>query len=206
MRRAAAGHRGDYSDTLNVRLGLLGGTFDPPHVGHLLAAVGASEALSLDRLIFVPAARQPLKGGSVQATGSQRLEMLRSMIAGDPRFDVDPIEIERTGLSFSVETLAAYRARPEVEELFFIVGADVMASFHEWREPERVQTLAQLVILSRDAQPPVLAPWIRARRLDTRRVDISSSEVRARVRAQQSIRGFVPDSVYSYVAAAGLYR
>lgn len=189
-----------------MRVGLLGGTFDPPHVGHLLAAVDAHEALGLDRLIFVPAARQPLKVGQESAPAADRLAMVRAMVEGDGRFGVDPIEIDRDGLSFTVETLASYRRRPEVRELFFLVGADVLGTFHRWREPERVQALATLVVMRRADHPMALPPDVEGLLLESRLVDVSSTEIRARVGAGLSIRGFVPASVEAYVTAAGLYR
>jgi nicotinate-nucleotide adenylyltransferase len=189
-----------------VRVGLLGGSFDPPHVGHWLAAVDAYERLELDRLVFVPAAQQPLKVGVTAAPADDRLAMVRAMTEGDARFVADPIEIERAGLSYTVDTLAAYRQRPGVSELFFIVGADVLASFHRWREPARVQELAVLVVLRRSEDQVALPPGVRARVLDSRRVDVSSTEVRARVRAGRSVRGFVPDAVAAHIVAAGLYR
>lgn len=189
-----------------MRVGLFGGTFDPPHLGHWLVAVDAYEALGLDRLVFVPAAHQPLKMGHHWATPAERLEMVRRMVADDSRFEVDPLEIERDGLSFTVDTLSEYRSRPEVSELFFLVGADVMASFHRWREPERVQSLATLVVLRRANHLGALPTGVEARVLETRVVDVSSTEVRARVAAARSIRGFVPASVEAYIIAAGLYR
>jgi nicotinate-nucleotide adenylyltransferase len=189
-----------------VRLGLLGGTFDPPHIGHLLVAVDAHERLGLDQLVFVPAARQPLKGALVRTPPGDRLAMVRAMVGDDPRFAVDPIEMERGGLSFSVDTLETYRRRPGVEELFFLVGADVLSSFSQWREPERVQALAELVILRRGPESIVLPSWIRARELESRRIDVSSTEIRQRVQNGRSVRGFVPDAVAAHIAAAGLYR
>lgn len=188
-----------------MRVGILGGTFDPPHVGHWLAAVDAYEALELDRLVFVPAAQQPLKVGERSAPAADRLAMVRAMAAGDPRFEVDPIEIDRQGLSFTVDTLEAYRRRPGVGELFFIVGADVMASFNRWREPDRVQQLATLVVLRRDSDAVTLPEGVTALVLESRRVDVSATEVRARVRAGRPVRGFVSDAVASYIATAGLY-
>ena len=188
-----------------MRVGLLGGTFDPPHVGHWLAAVDAFEALELDRLVFVPAAQQPLKLDREAAPAADRLAMVRAMADGDPRFAVDPIEIDRAGLSYTVETLAAYRERG-VSDLHFLIGADALAAFDRWREPERVQALARLVVLRRGTDAPVIPAGVSARVLQTRRVDVSSTEVRARLRAGRSIRGFVPAAVEAYLAAAGLYR
>lgn len=198
-----------------MRLGLFGGTFDPPHLGHLLVAIDAFEALELDRLVLIPAGAQPLKVGSIRATAQQRLEMVRRLAGDDARFGVDPIEIDRSGLSFTVDTLAEYAAREPSAERFFLVGADVMDSFEQWREPARVLALAQVVVLQRSAgegggverarglvdmaeRPP--------RVLRTRTIDISSTEIRGRVGAGRSIRGFVPDAVAEYIAEAGLYR
>lgn len=189
-----------------MRVGLLGGTFDPPHVGHLLVAVDAHEQLELDRLVFVPAAQQPLKRSAVRTPAADRLAMVRAMAGDDPRFEVDPIEMERGGLSFSVDTLETYRRRPEVEALFFLIGADVLSSFSQWREPERVQSLAELVILRRGTESIVHPAWLRAHVLESRRVDVSSTEIRQRVHHGRSIRGFVPDAVAAHIAAAGLYR
>ena len=196
-----------------MRLGLFGGTFDPPHLGHLLVAIDAFEALELDRLVLIPAGAQPLKVGLVRATGHQRLEMVRRLAGDDPRFGVDAIEIDRSGLSFTVDTLAAYATREPAAERFFLVGADVMDSFEQWREPERVLALAQLVVLQRSAGEGVerarglVAKAERPPRvLRTRTIDISSTEIRGRIGAGRSIRGFVPDAVAEYIAEAGLYR
>lgn len=189
-----------------MRLGLFGGTFDPPHVGHWLAAVDAYETLELDRLVFVPAAQQPLKQHRQSAPPADRLAMVRAMVGDDPRFSVDPLEIERAGLSYTVDTLAAYRRQAGVSELFFVTGADALGAFHLWREPERIQALATLAVLRRDDDTVEVPAGVRARPLRSRRVDVSSTEVRARVRAGQSIRGFVPEAVEAFVSRAGLYR
>jgi nicotinate-nucleotide adenylyltransferase len=203
-----------------VRLGIFGGSFDPPHVGHLLAATDAAERLELDRLVFVPAAVQPLKAGAARADGEQRLEMVRALAGDDPRFSVDPIEIARAGLSYTVETLAEYERRHPGAERFFLLGADALTAFAKWREPDRVLRLARLVVLRRAiesgdddvrhtehvaalaAAHGAQAPLV----LETRRVDVSSTEVRARLGAGLSIRGFVPDAVAAYIERARLYR
>jgi len=200
-----------------VRVGVFGGTFDPPHVGHLLVAHDAVEQLALDRLVFVPAATQPLKAGAIAADDVTRLAMTRLLVGDEPRFAVDPIEIDRGGLSFMVETLGALATRWADAELFLLVGADVLQTFDRWRQPERVRSLATLVVLTRrdgrDAadvtEDAGTAPALvggEPRRLATRRVDVSSTEIRARVRAGQSIRGFVPESVADFIRSAGLYR
>lgn len=198
-----------------TRLGIFGGTFDPPHNGHLLAAMDAVEALHLDAVWFVPNATQPLKGAGKGAP-TERLEMVKLLVAGSPQFEVDAIEIERAGLSYTVDTVSAFAARFPGSRLFLLVGADVTASFAQWREPQRIRELAELVVLHREFNPTDQGVADRgagdsgdvhgATWLPTRRIDISSTEVRQRVRDGKSIRGFVPDAVAEYIAAAGLYR
>ena len=191
-----------------MRLGLFGGTFDPPHIGHLLAAIDAYEALTLDRLIFIPASAQPLKLGLVSTEPRHRLAMVRLLAADDERFAVDPIEIEREGLSYTVDTLAEYARRHPSAERFLLVGADVPAAFAQWREPERILELAQVVVMRRRLDGPddgAAARW-GFRTLETRRVDVSSTEIRTRASANLSIRGFVPDAIADYIRSAGLYR
>ena len=189
-----------------MRLGILGGTFDPPHLGHLLAAVDAVERLTLDRLVLVPAAVQPLKSESITAAADDRLAMVRLLVEGDDRFDVDAMEIERAGLSFSVETLRVFAERFPHAERYFLVGADVLHTLDRWREPERVLALATLTVMTRNdrtAQPHLPDGAVM---IATRRVDVSSTEVRARAAAGRSLRGFVTEPVAAYIAAHGLYR
>ena len=187
-----------------MRLGIFGGTFDPPHVGHLLAASDAFEILRLDRLILVPAREQPFKAGAVCASPAHRLRMLVDMVDGDQRFAVDAIEIERPGLSFTVDTLAVFAERHAGAHLCFLIGEDLVSQLADWREPERIAALAEIVVLARTSEPRD-AP-LPMRRIASRRVDLSSTEIRARVREGRSIRGFVPDAVAAYIAAARLYR
>jgi nicotinate-nucleotide adenylyltransferase len=190
-----------------VRIGLLGGSFDPPHTGHLLAASDAFEALALDRLTFVPASTQPLKAGRAAASPQQRLAMVRLLAGDDARFEVDPIEIDRGGLSYTVDTLTTLAARWPTAELFWLVGADVPRSFAKWRSPERIVELATVVVLQRVGEAPDLASMPgKPRCLTTRRVEVSSTEIRDRVRQGKSIRGFVPDAVAAYIQAERLYR
>lgn len=208
MRRERRGGDGRPASSLRVRLAIYGGSFDPPHVGHLLTAVDAFERLRLDLLIFVPVGAQPLKAQAVVAPADQRLAMMQLMAGTDERFAVDPIEIDREGLSFTVDTLRAYRDRFPLAERHLLVGADVLASFDQWREPETVLQLARLAVLQRGessgAPPERLSPA--PIMLPTRRVDVSSTEIRERIASGRSIHGFVPDAVAEFIAAAGLYR
>jgi nicotinate-nucleotide adenylyltransferase len=195
-----------------VRIAIFGGSFDPPHVGHLLAAGDAFEQLALDRVIFVPAATQPLKAGRAAATGAQRLVMVRLLVANDPRFEVSPFEVEQGGLSYTVNTLAHFASLQPAAERFLLLGADVLASFGQWKEPERILQLARLVLLVRqtDEQMPVTAGadrrWDSVMRLPTRRIDVSSTEIRGRVRQGKPIRGYTTDDVADLIARDGLYR
>ncbi|MCC6317744.1 MAG: nicotinate (nicotinamide) nucleotide adenylyltransferase [Gemmatimonadaceae bacterium] len=204
-----------------MRIGILGGTFDPPHVGHLLVASDAVEALGLDRLVFIPNARQPLKADVVQASPADRLAMTHLAAGNDPRFEVDPIEVERGGLSYTVETLTALAERTPGAERYFLLGTDAANSFAQWREPQRIAKLARLALMPRaeggddlrdgasviaaivavtgtHVPPPTM--------IVTRRVDVSSTEVRERVRTGRAISGFVPEAVARFIEERGLYR
>jgi nicotinate-nucleotide adenylyltransferase len=193
-----------------MRLGILGGSFDPPHVGHLLAASDAHAELELDRLIFVPAAAQPLKQGQLVASAAQRLDMVHFAVDGDPRFSVSPIEIERKGLSYTVDTLTTFAERYPAAERFFLIGADAFAGFAQWREPARIASLARLAVMQRAGDEPAAVPaGVPAEaviRLRTRYVDVSATEIRERVRQGKPIRGYVAAAVADYIATAGLYR
>jgi nicotinate-nucleotide adenylyltransferase len=189
-----------------VRLGIYGGSFDPPHLGHLLPVIDAAEQLGLDGVRFVPAAIQPLKVGRASASPADRLAMTERLVEGIPGFTVDPAEIDRPGLSYSVDTLAGVAADAPGAELFLLLGADAYALFDQWRDPDRVRALATIVVMVRGdgTTPPRERPGVRV--LQSRRVDISSTELRARVRDGRTIRGFVPDAVAQYVAEHRLYR
>jgi nicotinate-nucleotide adenylyltransferase len=195
-----------------VRLGIFGGTFDPPHMGHLLAASDAYEHLALDRLVLVPAATQPLKSSRVTAPAADRLAMVRLTAGGDPRFETDSIEVDREGLSYTVDTLREFSGRFPSAELFFLVGADVLSTFAKWRDPHTILELATLAVLVRrtDAESSVVEMDAtlarRATMIPTRRIDVSSTEIRDRVRSGRSIHGFVTDSVAEYIGSHGLYR
>jgi nicotinate-nucleotide adenylyltransferase len=192
-----------------VRIGILGGSFDPPHVGHLMAANDACAQLNLDELVFIPAGSQPLKVGHMAATGAQRLAMVRAMIGSDARYRVSSVEVDRPGLSFTVDTLRHFESEFPADDRFLLVGADVLSTFGQWREPAEVARLAHLVVMVRDdalADSGVGVAGLALQRIPTRRVDVSSSEIRERVRLGQSIRGFVTDDVAALIVRDGLYR
>ena len=183
---------------------MFGGTFDPPHLGHWLAAVDAAEALALDEVVWVPAAQQPLKAGVSSTEAVHRLAMARLAVQGDGRFRVDALEMERGGVSFMVDTLRVYRDRHPDAALFLLLGSDSAATLPKWREPEAIRVLAEIVVLTRGGEAVDLPTGVRA--LPTRRLDMSATEIRERVAAGRSIRGFVPAAVAAYIATHGLYQ
>ncbi len=193
---------------MGQRVGILGGTFDPPHNGHLLLALDAIDALELDELVLVPAARQPLKRGVEMTDPTHRLAMTECLARADHRLRVDGSEVARGGLSFTIDTVRAIAAARTDAELFLLMGADTAATLPQWREPEALALLVQVAVAGRGSEPPAqnMPAGFRARPLPTRRVDISATEIRTRVGVGRSIRGFVPDAVADYIAAHGLYR
>jgi nicotinate-nucleotide adenylyltransferase len=198
------------------RIGILGGTFDPPHLAHLAIAEEAREALGLERVVFVPAGQPWQKADRDVTPGTVRLAMVERAIAGNPSFAVDRSEIDRAGASYTVDTLAAFAARERAgTELWFILSAEALAGLATWRDPDRVVALAHLCVVprGRTAGDPVAA--FRARfpaaaerlvALERPRLDISSTEIRERVRAGRSIRYLVPDGVLDLVTRYALYR
>jgi nicotinate-nucleotide adenylyltransferase len=197
-----------------LRLGLFGGTFDPPHFGHLIVAQEAAERLELDRLLFVVAAVPPHKTGVKMTAASTRLEMVQAAVAGNPLFGVSDVELNREGPSYTVDTLRHFRAQYPETELTFLMGVDQLAEFHEWQEPETVADLAHLVVMGRGGiDPPNLPPLepplrkvVSFGELAVTRVDISSTEIRKRVRDGCSIRYHVPGEVRTIIESNRLYQ
>ena len=192
-----------------MRIGVFGGTFDPPHVGHLLLASDAREALDLDRLIFVPAATQPFKAHTPPiASARDRLEMVRLAVADDANYTIDDTEIDRKGLSFTVDTLEQLSRKNPGAKLFLLLGEDTLAGIDGWRNPGRIRELATLAVMRRSGSegPAVTAIAAGVTTVSARRVDVSSTEIRERLRAGKSIKGFVPESVERFIEARGLYR
>jgi nicotinate-nucleotide adenylyltransferase len=197
-----------------LRIGILGGTFNPPHLGHLIAAQEAHLQLGLDRVILMPAGISPHKQHREQDPGgAHRLAMCRHAIGGDPRFEVSALEIERPGPSYTVDTLEALHTAAPDNELHLIVGGDVAAGLPSWREPERVLSLARLAVAKRrgtartavDEALSGLAGGDRAEFFRMPRIGISSTMVRRRVQHGQPISYLVPDAVASYIDEHRLY-
>ena len=187
-----------------MRIGVFGGTFDPPHVGHLIVAAEAHRALELDRLLLVPAALPPHKREGVHTPAEIRLEMVRRAVRGDVRFRVDDVEVRREGPSYTVDTLRVLAERMPGTELFLLIGADNLRDFPAWREPDEILRLARLVVLERSGEQGS-AP-VPALRVPVTRIDVSATEVRRRVGAGESIRYLVPEAVRRMVEHRGLYQ
>ncbi len=194
-----------------MKVGVLGGTFDPVHAGHLVLAEHAREALGLDVVLFLPAG-EPWRKSHRQITPAEhRLAMLRLAIEGNDAFGISDIELRRDGPSYTADTLAALAAERLDDAFWFILGADALADLPNWYEPERIVAHAVLAVAPREAldvnATVVGIDDLRARieLFDTPRIDISSSDIRDRVASGQSIRYLVPEAVESYIAEHGLY-
>jgi nicotinate-nucleotide adenylyltransferase len=185
-------------------VGLLGGSFDPIHHGHLLVARSVLESLGLESLRFVPARQQPFKQGAHGATPEQRAAMVAAAIADEPRFVLERAELERLGPSYTVDTLRALRAREPDAEFVLLVGADAAAELSSWREAEAIPGLALVVAFARAGADPVAGPLI-WRTVAVPTLDISATDVRERVRAGKPIRWLVPEVVVRFIAAERLY-
>lgn len=194
-----------------MHVGLFGGSFNPPHLGHLVVAEALREACGLDRVIWMVAAQPPHKVGAELAPPEDRLEMTHRAIAGNPHFVVSDLEVRRAseqgGPSYTVDTLRQLTAALPDVRWSLLVGEDSLAAFHTWREPQEILQLAGLVVYRRSGANGEAAPLRDAARLvEAGRIDVSSTELRARVREGRSTRYLLPDAVADYVAARGLYR
>ncbi len=186
-----------------TRIGVLGGTFDPLHLGHLAAASEARHVLGLDRVLLVPANAQPLKAPPV-ASAEDRLEMCRLAVADDPYLDVDDCDIVRGGATYTVDTLVDLAARYPGAELTFIAGADAVATLDRWKDAERLRTLARFVGVTRPGHtPPAREQGVEV--LEVPSVAVSSTEVRRRVLDGAPIRYLTPQGVVRYIERHHLY-
>jgi nicotinate-nucleotide adenylyltransferase len=194
------------------RIGLFGGSFDPVHHGHLLLAQDALEQLRLDRLFFIPAAINPHKlDAAPQASPRLRLEMLREATRMQPLFSIDTLELEREGPSFTIDTVDAFRSRFAGAQIFLLLGEDNLPKLHSWHQFERLRQLVSFVSFGRrahapEAAAPAAAPDkdLRLERL-VRKIDISSTEIRARVAKGLPIQYLVPESVRLLIQSHALY-
>jgi nicotinate-nucleotide adenylyltransferase len=196
-----------------VRIGILGGTFNPPHIGHLVCAQEAHRELELDQVLFIPARIPPHKPVEHEPGPEHRLELCRLAAGDDERFAVSDLELGRDGTSYTVDTLKELSSHESQPELFLIVGGDIAVGLPRWREPERVLRLATLAIAKRQgtaraavqATLSTLQDGERSRFFTMPRIGVSSTMIRRRVRAGQPIRYLVPDPVAGYIEHHNLY-
>jgi nicotinate-nucleotide adenylyltransferase len=198
------------------RIGVLGGTFDPPHVGHLWLATLAADAIGLDRVLFMPAAQPPHKGGRLVSRGTDRLLMTRLAIAGEDAFELCPIEMERPGPSYTIDSIDELeRLYLGEAQLFLLMAADSLNAIDTWREPDRLLERIEWVVGPRPGSPPpdrsaleerFGANASRIHLLSGPSLDVSSSEIRRRVAAGLAIRYLVPRGVEELIVERGLYR
>jgi len=197
-----------------ARIGILGGTFNPPHIAHLVCAQEATVQLELDAVVLMPAATPPHKPLDDDPGPAVRLELCRLAAGKDARLEVSDLEVARGGPSYTVDTLAQLHERHPGDELTWIAGGDIAASLPAWREPERVLALARFAVAEREgaARDEIeravesLAGRDSVVFLDMPRIDVSSSLIRRRVAAGLPIRYLVPDEVAAYIGERGLYR
>lgn len=198
------------------RLGIMGGTFDPIHIGHLACAEQVREACDLDAVVFMPAGDPWMKRGRRLASAEDRFAMVCLAAQDNPHFGVSRLEIDRSGETYTVDTLRALKAHyPENVELFFISGADAVFRILEWRDAQEVASLARLVAVTRpgyeisDARSKYMrthASIMHISQLEVTALSISSTDLREKVRAGKSIRYLVPQVVADYIQEHGLYR
>jgi nicotinate-nucleotide adenylyltransferase len=206
------------ADTVSAprRIGVFGGTFDPPHYGHLAAAEEAGDRLELARVLFVPTGLPPHKPQAPITPAPLRVRMVELAIADNPRFALSRADVDRPGPSYTADLLAVLRAElGAATKLYFICGMDMLASLPTWHAPERVLAQCYLVAVTRPGTPPVdLAALERALPAARGRVtvlpapglDISGRELRARIAQGRTVRYLVPPAVAEFIAARGLYR
>ncbi len=190
------------------RIALFGGTFDPPHHGHLVVAQDVVEALELDALYFVPAGMPPHKRDEPMSPARLRLEMVRAAVRDDLRLHASGIEVRREGPSYTVDTLRELEGRPGSGRLFFVMGVDQFAELHTWKEPEEVARLARLVVITREGDDPEsVDPGVDVAYdfVPVTRIDISSTRIRERVREGRPIRYLVPEAVRRIIERQRLY-
>ena len=192
-----------------VKIGFLGGSFDPVHFGHLMAAQDAYEQFNLDRLVLVPAAQAPLKPNDVQSSADDRLAMLRAATEWDKRFEISDFELRRGGVSYTIDSARHFRALYPEDELYWIIGGDQLPQLHLWKAITELAQFVEFICLERPGfpvKPPTAIPGLRLHRCDGHLLAISSTELRERVRKNLSLDYFLPYKAIVYIKERCLYR
>jgi nicotinate-nucleotide adenylyltransferase len=191
-----------------VKIAFLGGSFDPVHFGHLCIAQDALGHLQLDRVVFVPAAKSPLKPGNIHAEGRYRLDMLRLALEGDARFDVSEIDLKRGGVSYTVDTVLQLKKELPGDRLFWILGSDQLALLPRWERAGQLVREIEFICLDRpgcQVSDPEPVPGLRLHRCQGHLMQISSTEIRDRARRGLSLECFMPHKAIVYLSQNHLY-
>jgi len=187
------------------KIGILGGSFDPIHFGHLLMAQSAKESLKLDKVLFIPTFCSPFKGGHQLPCSKDRLAMVKAAIKGNDGFSIYTGELRREGVSYTIDTLKELTKRYPQSKFYLLMGADNLKSFHRWKDAPGILKLATLVVLNRpgfDKSTPKRYPH---QKINMPAVDISSSDIRQRLRTRKSIWYLTPKNVIRYISRHKLY-
>jgi nicotinate-nucleotide adenylyltransferase len=189
---------------------IFGGTFDPPHIGHLLIAQTIIESENFERLIFVPANISPAKKGKTISSTKKRLDMLNMALIGNDNFEISDFEINKGDISYTVDTLTEFSENRNLakKDLYFLMGSDTLREFHKWKDPKKIMNLCNIIVAIRPGFTPSDIPqWIldEVHFANIPQFEISSTNIRARWRDGKTIRYMVPKDVWKYINKNGLY-
>ena len=189
---------------------IFGGTFDPPHIGHLLIAQTICEAEEFDKIIFVPALKNPHKSAGVTSPIDKRLKMLEIAVEGNPHFEISDIEIKRGGISYSLDTIRHIKKEQNLkcEELYFLIGSDILNDFHKWHEPLKILEECQVIVALRPGfQPSSVPNWILSeiQFANIPRFELSATQIRKRWKENKTIRYMVTQPVWEFINENTLY-
>lgn len=188
-----------------MKIGILGGTFNPIHVGHLILAEEAREKLNLDKVVFVPAYLPPHKNGSEIAPAKARFEMVKCAIKGNAFFSVSSVEIKRSGRSYTIDTIMEFKKEYPQDELYFIIGSDLLTYLDDWKDLGQIIKMVKFIAATRPGYPLEKIPsYIQT--LAIRAIDVSAFEVRSCVKQNKSFRYLVPEAVFNYINKERLYK
>ncbi|MEI7800817.1 MAG: nicotinate-nucleotide adenylyltransferase [Opitutaceae bacterium] len=192
-----------------MKIGFLGGSFDPVHFGHLIAAQDVYEQYHFDRLFLVPAAQAPLKAQDMQSVTEDRLAMLRAACEWDRRLEIADYELSKGGVSYTIDSVLHFRRQFPHDDLFWIIGGDQLPLLHKWKDISQLANMVEFIFLERPghpSKPHTDIPGLRLHRCDGHLIEISSSELRQRVRHGRSLNYFCPQKVIAYIESKKLYR
>ena len=192
-----------------MKIAILGGTFDPPHLGHLILADTVLKELNYDKVLFIPSKIPPHKNISGEVSNEDRLNMLKLSIEDDKRFSFDDYELKSEGISYSIKTLNYLYENYDIDgKIALIIGADLIKDFHKWKEPEKISELANIVAVNREESDNLDKENIEQYNIKiiiAPRIDISSTLIRERIKKNKAFRYFLNDKVYNYIISNKLY-